>query len=179
MTNLEKPLTRLCPDIKSEQGQELTATIQPSNNGGELLLHWNNDRKKADDRTFQLKDLAGTSEQKSHPAEWGTWLRTEDLKSQIMTSPGLDLDQKNLMCHLMDRVVLTRQWAESDTDLTWDEFLESRGRSDLKELSSDTERPELKEQREKQQAAQEAREKEFAQAKKVPRRQPNRKKKIR
>jgi hypothetical protein len=185
MTPIEKSLTRLCPDIKNPKGQELTATIQPSGQGGELLLHWNNDKKKEGDKTLQFVDLVRPD--RGPPSEWGTWIRTEDLKSRIMISPGLSIELRSVICKVVDRIILTKRWTESDTDLGWEEFLESCGRLDIMRLPIDEETDEVREVREKNEAAQRERaersskvEKAISlrelQAQSVPKKQPKKRK---
>ena len=70
MTKLEKPLTRQT-EITDDKGRELTVTMQPSEQGGEILLHWNRDKKKAKDRTFQLRDLSKGEIKAPTPKGWG------------------------------------------------------------------------------------------------------------
>lgn len=135
MTNLEKPLSRLCPGIADGQGRELTVTIQPSGSGGELVLHWNGDRKKTGDRTFQFEDLSKAGG--GAPAGWGTWIRTEDVKSHIMISPGIPHPMKSELCKLVDRIPVLLAWAASDSDVTKEQYLEERGALELLELGID------------------------------------------
>lgn len=153
-TKLEKPITRITPDIKDDQGRELVVTIAPSGEGGELLLHWNGDRKKEGDRAFSIRDLSQPEQQR--PSGWGRWVRIEELKSQIQISAGLREEQKTSMCLIIDRLLLTEEWVSRAGDgMEWSEFLIKKGREDLLVLPTDEERPDIVDARDKRNKARE------------------------
>jgi hypothetical protein len=147
MTSIDKTITRICPDITDPQGRELTVTIQPSDQGGEILFHWNRDKKKERDRTFQFRDLASGEVTAPKPKGWGSWVPIEQIKSQLHVLPGVDQATTNLLCGVMDRAAMMQDWLGTETELDFDEFMASRGRGDLVDLPCDKETPEFRAKR--------------------------------
>lgn len=136
-TPLTKPLMRQCEDITDKRGRTLEATLQPSDEGGELLLHWNGDRKKVGDRSFHLADLAKGEIKAPTPKGWGEWVKIEDLMSQVNITPGAYPSTVKFLRNVIDRINLHKEWLEDETTSgNWKDFLKSKGREDLLQVEA-------------------------------------------
>lgn len=79
---------------------------------------------------FRISDLASGPGKPSRPNKPGDWIRSDWLESQIGIIPGLTSRERGVMIAATRRIRLQQMWLDQE-EMSWEEFLESRGESNL------------------------------------------------